>query len=416
MEHQEVKHTEAAVAPAEAVVDFGTDSAISSTAPLDPTGIYTTFETMNLKTELLRGVFGYGFEEPSIIQRKGIVPIVVGRDVLGQAQSGTGKTGTFSIGILQRVDVAVKQLQAIVLAPTHELARQIYDVMSGIGSKTGISIHVAVGGTMVRDDTLALRAGCQILIGTPGRIFDLFSRKAASSAAIQTIVIDEADQMLERNFQTQIIDILGTGFPDSTQICLFSATMPADVVDFAEKLMRNPVRLLVTADQVTLEGIKQYQCCLEREEYKFEALCDIYRHFTISQAIIFCNQKKKAEWLAAKMKDAGFTLEHIHGELDSADRKRRMEDFRAGKVRVLIGTDLIARGIDVQQVSVVINYDLPLQRENYIHRIGRCGRYGKKGVAINLLTTADEKVMREIEAFYSTKVNDLPQDFNSIRV
>ncbi len=394
----------------------GADPGADAGVQLDPTAVYTSFESMNLKTELLRGVFSYGFEEPSIIQRKGIVPIIVGRDVLGQAQSGTGKTGTFSIGVLQRVDASVKQLQALVLAPTHELARQIYDVMSTIGAKTGISIHVAVGGTYVRDDTLALRAGCQVLIGSPGRIFDLFSRKAASSAAIQTIVIDEADQMLERNFQTQIIDILGTGFPESTQICLFSATMPPDVVEFAERLMRNPVRLLVTADQVTLEGIKQYQCCLEREEYKFEALCDIYRHFTISQAIIFCNQKKKAEWLAAKMKDAGFTLEHIHGEMDSADRKRRMEDFRAGTVRVLIGTDLIARGIDVQQVSVVINYDLPLQRENYIHRIGRCGRYGKKGVAINLLTTGDEKVMREIETYYSTKVMDLPQDFNTIRI
>ena len=406
--------TEEVVVKMETVENVGADAA--SNIELDPNGVYTSFEAMNLKMDLMRGVFGYGFEEPSIIQRKGIVPIICGRDVLGQAQSGTGKTGTFSIGVLQRVDAELKHLQAIIMAPTHELARQIYDVLSGIGSKTGIAVHVAVGGTRVSDDTYALKGGCQILIGTPGRVFDLMSRKVVTTAHIKSIVIDEADQMLERNFQTQIIDILATGFPDATQICLFSATMPADVVDFAEKLMRNPVRILVTADQVTLEGIKQFQCCLEREEYKFEALCDIYRHFTISQAIIFCNQKKKAEWLAAKMKDAGFTLEHIHGEMESADRKRRMDEFRAGKVRVLIGTDLIARGIDVQQVGLVINYDLPLQKENYIHRIGRCGRYGKKGVAINLLTVNDEKFMREIEAFYSTKVHDLPQDFSSIRV
>jgi translation initiation factor 4A len=388
----------------------------TSEKTLDPLGVYTSFDDMQIKMDLLRGIFSYGFEEPSLIQRKGIVPIACGRDVLGQAQSGTGKTGTFSIGVLQRVDVELKHLQALVMAPTHELARQIYDVMSGIGSKTGVSIHVAVGGTMVRDDTAALRGGCQILIGTPGRVYDLMERKIMSTVHMKTIVIDEADQMLERNFQTQLVDILAMGFPESTQICLFSATMPVDVLQFAEKLMRNPVRILVTADQVTLDGIKQYQCCLEREEYKFEALCDIYRHFTISQAIIFCNQKKKAEWLAAKMKDAGFTLEHIHGEMDSTERKKRMADFRAGAVRVLIGTDLIARGIDVQQVGVVINYDLPLQRENYIHRIGRCGRYGKKGVAINLLTDQDVKFMKEIEAFYSTKVVDLPQDFNSIRV
>jgi translation initiation factor 4A len=275
---------------------------------------------------------------------------------------------------------------------------------------------VATGGSPLRDDLAALRNGCQVLIGTPGRIYDLIERKAVQTAAVRTIVIDEADQMLEHNFQQQISEILCVGFPEDTRIALFSATMPASVVDFAEQLLHNPVRILVSADQVTLEGIKQYKCVLDKEEYKFEALCDIYKHFTINQAIIYCNQRKKAEWLAAKMKDTGFLLECIHGEMEANERKKCMEDFRRGAVRVLISTDLLARGIDVQQVSAVINYDLPVQKENYIHRIGRSGRYGRKGVAINLLTNGDLKYMGEIETFYSTRVMDLPADFEKIVV
>jgi translation initiation factor 4A len=383
---------------------------------MDPNGIYETFDAMNLKSELLRGIYSYGFDKPSHIQTRGIVPLICGRDILGQAQSGTGKTGTFTIGCLQRVDETVKKLQIIIMAPTHELARQIHTVSKGLSTYMNIMIHVATGGSPLRDDLAALRNGCQVLIGTPGRIYDLIERKAIQTPAVRTIVIDEADQMLEHNFQQQISEILCVGFPEDTRIALFSATMPASVVEFSEKLLHNPVRILVSADQVTLEGIKQYKCVLDKEEYKFEALCDIYKHFTINQAIIYCNQRKKAEWLAAKMKDAGFLLECIHGEMEAGERKKCMEDFRGGLVRVLISTDLLARGIDVQQVSVVINYDLPVQKENYIHRIGRSGRYGRKGVAINLLTNGDLKYMGDIESFYSTKVMDLPADFEKIIV
>ena len=381
---------------------------------LDPAGIYDTFDAMNLKTELLRGIYSYGFEEPSFIQRRGIIPIVCGRDVLGQAQSGTGKTGTFVVGVLERIDTTVNALQAIILAPTHELARQTHKVALGLSVRLGAKIHVSVGGSLLRDDISALRNGVHVVVGTPGRIYDLMERKVLNTSAIRTIVIDEADQMLENNFQQQIIQILQMGFPEQTQIALFSATLPQTVLEFSETLLRNPIRILRQADQVTLEGIKQYMVQLDREEHKFDALCDIYKHFTISHAIIYTNQRKKAEWLGAKMKEAGFALECIHGEMDTNERKNKMNDFATGTVRVLVSTDLLARGIDVQQVGLVINYDLPIQKENYIHRIGRSGRYGKKGVAINLLCGHDLKYMKDIEAFYSTTVVDLPEDFSKL--
>lgn len=382
----------------------------------DPTAVYNSFDEMDLKIELLRGIYGYGFETPSSIQSRGIIPLVCGRDILGQAQSGTGKTGTFTIGVLQSIDSEVKALQSIVMAPTHELARQIYDVFYALSSHMNLKLHVATGGSPVRDDIAALAGGCQVLIGTPGRIYDLMGRKAISTIHVRILVIDEADQMLEQNFQQQIVEILQVGFPETTQVALFSATLPVDVVQFAEKMLNNPIRILVATDMVTLDGIKQYRCVVGREEYKFEALCDIYKHFTISHALIYCNQKKKAEWLAAKMKDSGFLLECIHGEMDAGERKRKMQDFRSGVIRVLISTDLLARGIDVQQVSTVINYDLPLQKENYIHRIGRSGRYGKKGIAINLITDHDVNYMNEIQTYYCTKIVELPADFEKITV
>jgi len=383
-------------------------------AQLDPNQVYETFDAMNLKSELLRGIFNYGFEEPSLIQRRGIIPIVCGRDVLGQAQSGTGKTGTFVIGVLQRIDSAVKGLQAILLSPTHEIARQTYNVVTGLSSKMELKTHLCIGGGLVRDDITALKGGAQLIVGTPGRILDLMERKAINTNQMRTIVVDEADQMLENNFQVQIFQLLQYGFPEEAQIALFSATLPENVVELADKMLRNPIRILRQADQVTLEGIKQYMVVLDKEEHKFEALCDIYRHFTIGSAIIYTNQRKKVEWLAAKMKEAGFALECIHGEMDTNERRKKMSDFAGGHARVLISTDLLSRGIDVQQLGVVINYDLPVQKENYIHRIGRSGRYGKKGVAINLLTGNDIRYMKDIEKFYSTVVVDLPSDFGNI--
>jgi translation initiation factor 4A len=377
---------------------------------------YKTFDEMNLPVALLRGVYAHGFEQPSLIQQKAIMPISEGRDLLAQAQSGTGKTGAFCIGSLSRIDPALNAVQVIVLAPTRELADQIKKVAGTIASfmLKPDAIYNATGGTPVREDVKAMDKGVQFLVGTPGRIYDLMHRGALKRDNVRVLVLDEADQMLEDRFKEQVFCILQTGFPTSTRIALFSATMPPDVIECANRVLNNPVRILVNPEQVTLEGIKQYYVDLQRDDWKYEALCDIYKQLNINQAIIYCNKRQRAEWLASKMKEEGFTLECIHGEMDVGERKMRMDDFRKGSVRVLISTDLLARGIDVQQVSLVINFELPMQKENYVHRIGRSGRYGRKGVAINLVTPDEMAKIRDIEKHYSTTISILPNNISEI--
>jgi translation initiation factor 4A len=372
--------------------------------------LYESFDEMNLPEELLRGIYSYGFERPSLIQQKGIVPIKEGRDLIAQAQSGTGKTATFSVGSICRIDPSLKKPQILVLVPTRELAQQIEFVASSLGQHVPISTYAATGGTPLQADLRALEKGVQFIVGTPGRIWDLMNRNALQRQHIRVLAMDEADQMLEDRFREQVMCILEKGFPKDTQVALFSATMPQEVLEFAEKLLNNPVRILVPPEEVTLDGIKQYYIQLEREDWKYEVLCDLYQQLNINQAMIYCNKRQRAEWLADKMAQQGFPLSCIHGEMDVEERRRRMKDFRTGSIRVLISTDLLARGIDVQQVSLVINYELPMQRENYIHRIGRSGRFGRKGVAINLLTKDEMTQMKEIENHYATHLEPLPED------
>ena len=375
---------------------------------------YDSFDEMALPEPLLRGLYAHGFEKPSPIQQKAIVPIKNGNDVLAQAQSGTGKTGAFSIGAMCHVDPAIKKPQILVLVPTRELAQQIEYVATHIGSKLPLTVYSATGGTPISTDLRALERGAQYIVGTPGRIYDLMHRGAIHRQHIKCLIMDEADQMLEDRFREQVMCILGLGFPKETRVALFSATMPTEVVEFAEKLLNNPVKILIPPEDVTLEGIKQYFVELPREDWKYEVLCDLYQQLNINQAIIYCNKRQKVEWLAEKMSGQGFPLSFIHGEMEVEERRRRMTEFRKGSIRVLISTDLRARGIDVQQVSLVINDELPVQRENYIHRIGRSGRFGRKGVSINLLLADEMKLMKDIESYYSTKVATLPEDLAGI--
>ena len=280
----------------------------------------------------------------------------------------------------------------------------------------GIKTYAAMGKTPVREDIRALDRGVQFLVGTPGRIYDLMNRKAFNTSNIKVIIIDEADQMLEDRFREQLQCILNLGFPTTARCALFSATMNDDVVEFAEKLLENPVRILISPEEVNLKGIHQYRVDLEREDWKFEVLLDLYKNLNITQALIYCNKRQKAEWLAEKMTAAGFPITCIHGDMEVRERMDRMTSFRKGDTRVLISTDLLARGIDVQQVSLVINYELPVQMDNYIHRIGRSGRYGRKGNAINLLCNEDMRSMKDIETYYKITVDPLPKDLSSIQL
>jgi translation initiation factor 4A len=378
--------------------------------------VYESFDEMGLSDEIIRGIYSYGFETPSKIQQVAIVPMSKSNDILAQSQSGTGKTGAFTIGALSVLDSSIKAPQVIVICPTRELSQQTERVARALGNYMGLKVLSATGGNQLRSDISTLKAGAQFIVGTPGRIFDLIRRGDLAIEHMKYIILDEADQMLEDLFAEQIRTILDNKFPASTRLALFSATMPTNVLEVAENYLSNPVRILLPPDEVTLDGIKQYYVGLEREEWKLPVLLDLYQQIAVNQALIYVNKRQKAEWLAKQLAAQGFTLEYIHGEMEVADRKKRMEDFRSGQVRVLISTDLLARGIDVQQVSLVVNYELPVQRENYIHRIGRSGRYGKKGVAINLIYGGEMNSLKEIEKHYSTIVHELPDDLASLSI
>ena len=378
--------------------------------------VYETFDEMGLSDTLTRGIYNYGFELPSKIQQLAIVPMSQQNDILAQSQSGTGKTGAFTIGALSAVDSTLKAPQVLVMCPTRELSQQTERVAQAIGSYMHLKVLSATGGNQIRADITALKNGAQFIVGTPGRIFDLICRGELSVEHIRYVILDEADQMLEDLFADQIRSILNSKFPSTTRLALFSATMPKNVLEIAENYLSNPVRILLPPDEVTLEGIKQFYVQLEREDWKLPVLLDLYQQITVNQALIYVNKRQKAEWLAKQLSSHGFTLEFIHGEMEVAERKKRMEDFRSGMTRVLISTDLLARGIDVQQVSLVINYEMPIQRENYIHRIGRSGRYGKKGSAINLICGDEINAVKEIESHYSTIIMELPEDLSSLSV
>jgi len=371
--------------------------------------VVSSFDDMSLKDDLLRGIYAYGFERPSAIQQRGIMPILAGHDTIAQAQSGTGKTATFSIAILQQIDAKVNKTQALVLAPTRELAQQIQKVVRALGDFLNINSHACVGGTLVRDDIRTLRDGVQVVVGTPGRVYDMINRNVLNLSIVKLFVLDEADEMLSRGFKDQIYNVF-QHLPPKVQVCLFSATMPDEILEISNRFMRKPVRILVKRDELTLEGIKQFYVAVEKEDWKLETLCDLYETLTITQAIIYCNTRRKVDWLTDKMQQRDFTVSSMHGDMTGQERELIMKEFRSGSSRVLITTDLLARGIDVQQVSLVINYDMPANRENYIHRIGRSGRFGRKGVAINFVAEEDTRAMREIEQFYNTSIEEMPMN------
>uniref|UniRef100_A0A8C5BV48 RNA helicase n=1 Tax=Gadus morhua TaxID=8049 RepID=A0A8C5BV48_GADMO len=285
-----------------------------------------TFDTMGLREDLLRGVYAYGFEKPSAIQQRAIKQIIKGRDVIAQSQSGTGKTATFCVSVLQCLDIQVRETQALILAPTRELAGQIQKVLLALGDYMNVQCHACIGGTNVGEDIRKLDYGQHVVAGTPGRVFDMIRRRSLRTRAIKMLVLDEADEMLNKG------------------------------------------------------------------------------------AVIFCNTKRKVDWLTEKMREANFTVSSMHGDMPQKERESIMKEFRSGASRVLISTDVWARGLDVPQVSLIINYDLPNNRELYIHRIGRSGRYGRKGVAINFVKNDDIRILRDIEQYYSTQIDEMPMN------
>jgi len=368
-------------------------------------------EHLELKPNLLRGVYGYGFEQPSPIQKKSIIPMIQRKDVIAQAQSGTGKTGAFTISSLQIVDEANPNPQIIIMSPTRELSKQIHQVCSSFSNMMSVKLKLLIGGTPTDQDKLELEnESPQIIIGCPGRIHDMLRRKYLKPEHISLLVLDEADEMLSSGFKDQIYNIFQF-LNYNIQVGLFSATFPSELYNLTTKFMRDPQRILVKQEQLTLQGIRQYYVGLENDEQKYAALKDIFSTISVSQCIIYCNSINRTNDLYMAMKEEGYPVIAIHSNMSDTERQESYSRFKEGLARVIICTDLFSRGIDVQQVSIVINFDLPKSIHVYIHRIGRSGRWGRKGVGINFITKREQGNLQEIREFYTTEVNELPMNF-----
>ena len=366
----------------------------------------------DLNPQLMRGIYGYGFEKPSPIQQKSILSIIDGRDVIAQAQSGSGKTGAFATGMLNRVRLDLKQPQALIIAPTRELAKQIHDVIKDLGSQmTGLNVQLLIGGTSTEDDVADLKANKpQVLIGCPGRVHDILRRQPAIGRGMQILVLDEADEMLSAGFNEQIYNIFQQ-LNTNVQVCLFSATMPPELHSLSDKFMRDPVRILVKSEMLTLEGIGQFHVALETDHDKYATLKDLFTRISVSQCIIYCNSIRRVSDLAEAMMNDGFPVCCIHSGMEKDVRDKAYQEFRSGAHRVLISSNVTARGIDIQQVSTVINFDMPRDVHTYLHRIGRSGRWGRKGSGVNFVTRRDFRKLKEIESYYGTSIPELPANF-----
>jgi len=370
-------------------------------------------EKLDLKQKLLRGIYAFGFEKPSSIQSKALYPMTFRPpiDIIAQAQSGTGKTGAFVTGTLQIINENNNNTQAIILAPTHELAIQTKQVLDDIGRFLGIKSQLLVGGTSVEKDKKNLLDNTpHVVIGTPGRIHDMFRRRYLSNKYLKLLVIDEADEMLSSGFTEQMYKIFQF-MPNEIQIGLFSATMPTDLQELTNKFLRDPIKILVKAEELTLQGIAQYFINIENDVQKYETLKDLFSSLSVSQAIIYCNSTKRVDDLQEAMEADNFPVKKIHGKMPDDERKKTHAEFKSGGCRVLITSDLFARGIDVQQVSIVINFDIPKNEHTYLHRIGRSGRWGRKGIAINFSSKHDATRLKGFEDYYSTQIVEMPANY-----
>ena len=369
------------------------------------------FDDMGLKLPLMRGIMAYGFEKPSVIQRTAIPAFIHhDRDMIAQAQSGTGKTATFSISLLQRMDEESNDIQAVILAPTRELATQIHTVIEMLSQYMKFVTVLMSGGQnvhMCKDDIRKKRPA--VVVGTPGRVLHFLRASFIDIRHAKYIVLDEADQMLSYDFRDQVRDIFSF-LPESARVALYSATISPEMEEVTNSIMKNPVQIRVPAEQLTLEGIRQYKIMLERDAWKFDTLMDIFGSASVYQMVIFCNRKERVTEVKTRLNDEGMPCECIHSQLTQMERSDVMKRFRGGDVRVLATTDLLCRGIDVQQVSLVINYDFPRQRESYLHRIGRSGRFGRKGYAINFVTPFDRDAVQQVCEFYHTEIMEMPPD------
>jgi len=375
---------------------------------------YNSFEDVNLglNDSILKGIYNYGYEKPSAIQRIGIKPIIDGLDIVLQSHSGTGKTATFIIGLMQRIDEKIQKPQCIVISNTRELADQTHKVFLHLSQYTNIKANLCIGGDLQHKYNID-NLKEQVIIGTPGRISDLMSKNIIQSQNIKLVIIDEADDILTTSFSKQIKKIFSKISKES-QVVLISATIPSEMAELFDTLLKpDYLKILVKDDELTLDGINQYYIELN-EEYKSETLTDLYKYISIGQAIIYCNKKHKTDELKNYLTEQNYTVSVLHSDMMQKEREDVMKEFRLGTTRILITTDILSRGIDIQQISLVINYDMPKYPQTYIHRIGRSGRFGRKGVAINFITYREKSMLNVLRKMYNTEINVLPSNIDEI--
>lgn len=404
----------------------------TTTISISDSNNHKNFDNFKLSKQLLKGIYRYGWEKPSPIQESAIPvfikdvyqvegePIKNKKDIIAQAQSGTGKTGAFLISTLHNLKLDESGTQAIIISPTRELATQTHNVCTQISSFMQNSskqpiCQLFVGGNFRKDDQAKFKKDVKVVIGTPGRIIDMIKSMSLQTNTVKMLILDEADDLLSSGFCDQIHEVFSF-LPKNIQVGLFSATMPNEVLLLTNRFMREPVRFLKEREELSLKGITQYQIQLppdERppDEIKLEILFDIYSKMEIAQAVIFCNMRRKVEYLAQKLKSKDFSCVTMHAEMPKQERERVMKLFRAGESRILAATDVLARGIDVHHVSVVLNFDIPSNKENFLHRSGRAGRFGRKGVTINLVSEKEVDLIKDIEDHYSITIDTLPNDF-----
>ena len=370
------------------------------------------WDELDINTDILRGIYAYGFEKPSPIQSNAIKPIISGKDIIAQAQSGTGKTAAFTIGALSIINLKENVTQILILSPTRELCLQTSNVIHNIGGMMeGLVVHTLFGGTPFDKNASNITNVPHIICGCPGKVYDMMTRNKITSYDIKLLILDEADELLSPCFKEQIYKIFQY-FNRNIQVALFSATLPNNIYSITSQFMRNPIKISVKAESLTLEGISQYFIGVEDDKQKYLVLKDLYSYISLSQCIIYCNSVKRVSDLYVAMLSDDFPVCCIHSNMEKNERDMSFAEFKNGKFRVLISSDITARGIDIQQVSVVINFDISNCIHKYLHRIGRSGRWGRKGVGINFVTSRDVFKLKEIEAHYSCNIKEMPADFN----
>jgi len=372
----------------------------------------TDFESFMLSRSLLAGIFEMGFEKPSPVQEECIPLILMGKSVLARAKNGTGKTGAFAIPALQGCSADVHEVQLLVLLPTRELALQTANVLKKLSTYLNLEIVTSTGGTNLKDDIIRLQAEVHIVVGTPGRLHDLNKQYLNKERVLRLdlckkIVLDEADKLLSVDFLPSVENII-EATPSDRQLMLFSATFPSAIADFKKKWLPD-CGVVNLMDNLTLKGLTQYYAYVD-ESQKVHCLYALFRKIAINQCIIFCNSVNRVELLSRKISRLGFPCFYIHGQMGQEDRNRVFHNFRQGECRYLVCTDIFTRGIDIQTLNVVINFDFPRSANTYLHRIGRSGRFGHRGLAINFISNDDRYNLCKIETELNTEVDPIPAE------